>query len=266
MQMNTTHRQQSLHTIARGSDSRLSTWLMTLSVCGLLLGAGSAAVANGQSGEEEFQRKMDELKRRGTQSKPPGEKRPPTPASSGAEMPSVPGGIRNKNIGATPGTCQQNYDRFRDTTAFDLVVGTIYEMKDASTQKINRADNKSAAVEELRLALAATTTGNQPATTPPQYVDWYFQSTASDHRYHNEAEVLTVIDGERVKLGNAYSLGGSAIFSNVEEHLRMRVPAKLFLRVARAREVEVRIGTNDFRLEVAALKAMREFASCTGLK
>lgn len=263
--MNTMQRQQSPHTVARAGDSPLSTWLMALTVCCLLLGAGSAAVANGQSGEEEFQRKMDELKRRGTQSKPPGEKRPPTPASPGAEMPSVPGGIRNKDIGATPGACQQNYDRFRDTTAFDLVVGTIYKTKGASTQKISRADNKSAAVEELRLALAATTSGRQPIASP-QYVDWYFQSTASDYRYHDKAEVLAVIDGERVKLGNAYSLGGTAIFSDVEERLRMRVPAKLFLRVARAREVEVRIGTNDFRLEAAALKAMREFASCTGMK
>ena len=181
-------------------------------------------------------------------------------------MPSIPGGTRHRKISATPGTCRQQHDRFRDTTSFYLVVGTIYRTYGFPSPKVSRASERNMPTEELRLALASTTSGKQPDATSPPQVDWYFQSIAPNYRYHDEAEVLMIIDGERVKIGNAYSLGGSAILSDVEERLRMRVPAKLFLRIANAREVEVRIGVNELRLEDVAVKAMREFASCAGIK
>ncbi len=259
-------RQYRSHPTKSVITARRLTNLLRLIFCGVLWAGGSAADAFGQSGEAEFQRKMEESKRLGNQSKQPGAEQPRGNAPSEAEMPSAPSGVRHRNISATPGPCRQQRDRFRDTTSFDLVVGTIYWTYGVPSPKASRASERNMPTEELRLALASMRSGKQPdATTPPQ-VDFYFQSIAPDYRYHDEVEVLMIIDGERHKIGHAYSLGGSAIFSDVEERLRMRVPAKLFLRIANAREVEVRIGTNEFRLEDAALKAMRVFASCARIK
>lgn len=265
MQIDTT-RQPSYSSIATVSAAVLSTWLMALAACGLILGAGLIAVSYGQSGEEEFQRKMDELKRRGKQQRQPGEERTQSPASSGTETSQMPGGVRNRNIGAIAGTCQQQYDRFRNTTSFDMVVGTIYKTNSASAQIATRSSGTSAGKEELRLALAATTSGRQAASTPPQQVEWYFQSTAPSYRYHDEAEALMIIDGERVKVGQAYAIGGTPIMGEVLERLRLRVPAELFARIIKGRGVEVKIGTNEFPLSSDALKALRAFATCTGLK
>jgi len=265
--MNMTIRQHRFHPTKSVIRALCMTNLLRFIVCCvLLLAGGSATNARGQSGEEEFQRKMEESKRLGNQSKQPGAEQPRGNAPSEAEIPSVPGGVRHRNISATPGTCRQQHDRFRDTTSFDLVVGTIYRTHGFPSQKASRASERNMPTEELRLALASMRSGKQPDATTPQQVDFYFQSIAPDYRYHDEAEVLMIIDGERVKIGNAYSLGGSAILSDVEERLRMRVPAKLFLRIANARKVEVRIGVNELRLEDVAVKAMREFASCAGIK
>ena len=259
-------RRHSPHPTNSVITARRLTNLQRLIFCGVLLAGGSAAEAFGQRGEEEFQRKMEESKRLGNQSKQPGAEQPRGNAPSEAEMPSAPGGVRHRNISATPGTCRQQHDRFRDTTSFDLVVGTIYRTHGGPSPKASRVSERNMPTEELRLALASTTSGKQPGATPPPQVDWYFQSIAPAYRYHDEAEVLMIIDGERVKIGNAYSLGGLAIMGEVVERLRIRVADKSFLRIATGQEVELRIGTNEFRLESAALKAMRDFASCTGIK
>ncbi len=257
------HKCPSTNTVIKALSGRN---LPRLIFCGVLLAGCSATGAFGQSGEAEFQRKMEELKQLGKQSQQPGAERSQGNAPSATEIGSVPGGVRHRNIDSTPGTCRQQHDRFRDTTNFDLVVGTIHKTKDGPLQQASRAGEHNARTEELRLALTATTSGKQPDGTSPPQVDFYFQSVAPSYRYHDEVEVLMIIDGERVKIGTAHSLGGLAIMGDVEERLGMRVPAKLFLRIANAREVEVRIGSNEFQLEDAALKAMRDFASCAGIK
>ncbi len=266
MQIDMTIRRHNPRTTRSEITALFLKCLLRLIVCGVLLGGGSVTDAFGQRGEEEYQRKMDELRRRGKQqSGQTGEDRAQPHAPSGADRAPVPG--RLLNISATPGACQQQqYDRFRDATSFDMVVGTIYKTDGKPAPPTKRAGGRRVPAEELRLALAATSSGKQLGVTPPPQVDWYFLSIAPNYRYYDEAEVLMIIDGERVKIGNAYSLGGSAIFSDVEERLRIRVPANLFLRIANAREIEVQIGANEFRLEEAALKAMREFASCAQIK
>lgn len=254
------------HSVLARTSTVLVARFLVLTLCGLLLGVGSVKVVRGQQGEEEFQRKMDELKQRNKQQKQTGEERKQSSEASDMEMPQVPGGVPNRNIPASPGMCKQKYDRFRDTTTLDMAVGTIFKTNNASAPKMSQANGGRVRVEELRLALAATMSGRQGGATPPQQVDWYFQSTALSYRYHTEAEVLMIIDGERVRVGNAYALGGVPIMSEILERFRLRVTAELFSRINKGRVVEVKIGTNEFRVSPDALKALRAFATCADLK
>lgn len=244
--------------------------LVALAVFALLWGGSFMGVVHAQSGEEEFQRKMDELRRAGRQSKSPRGNKAQPRDSQGTETPS--GRAVMPNISATPGTCQNQHDRFRNTTTLNMTVGTIYKSGDTSTRETNRSAGlgandrgRGAGREELRLALTATTNGQQ-GTAAPKQVEWLLQSTSERYRYHNEAEVLMIVDGERIKVGNAYAMGGFPVRGEVLERLKIRTPADLFLRIARGREAEVQIGPNEFRLEAATLSAMRDFAACANLK
>lgn len=261
---------QQTHVVTPPGGALTIKWLTALAVITLLWGGVFATSAHAQRGEEEFQRKMDELKKAGKKSKPNQVNESQSRAAQGTET--VPGKTVMPNIGATPETCQKQYDRFRDTTNLNMTVGIIYKPGDASSRAVNRSGglgrNKlgsEAGREELRLALTATT-GGQQGTVAPKQVEWLFQSTAERYRYHNEAEVLVIVDGERIKVGNAYAMGNFPIRGEVLERLKLQAPTDLFLRIARGREVEVQIGPNEFRLEAATLSAMRDFATCANLK
>lgn len=209
---------------------------------------------------------MDALKKEGSQPKQPDIGRPQSRAARdaerGADDQEFPG-----DIGAEPGACARQHDRFRRITGFNMTVGTIHKTTGGEKRTMKRAGRADSQTAELRLALAVMSEeGREGAGEQPEQVVWFLQSVAPRYRYHGEAEVRMIIDGEQVGVGTAYALGGATMMSETVERLRLRVPAELFARVVKGRDVEVQIGATEFRLSPNTQRALREFAACVNLK
>lgn len=145
------------------------------------------------------------------------------------------------------GGCTIRYDQFRNRNTMTLVLGTIH-----------RFDN-----EELKMGASATV--EQGSGSTPREIELLFDSTAERLRYGNSAEVRFIIDGRRVNGGVAYKTGGSAM-RQVNERLKLTIPASRFLEIAAGHEVEMQIGTTEVTLRREDLQRWRDFAACMGLR
>jgi hypothetical protein len=175
-----------------------------------------------------------------------------------------------KNIGESPEPCQTQYDRFEDKTTVTMVVGTIFESSENSRKSniLSRlgSSGQTDSKEELRLALKTVFDGREVKDKETLTIEWYLQSTSRLYKYHNEANINFIIDGERVNGGKAYSLGGFPGPYEVLERLKLRMPIKTFRRIALGKSVEVKLGQNEFSLKDSSFKALRELDACLGLK
>lgn len=142
-----------------------------------------------------------------------------------------------------------HYDRFKDETS--VGVSTSLE---GQTVEIPFAH-----MQEFLIMLAGVTHRGRLLTAVPARVRLAFQSQARSWRFAEGNELLSIIDGERINFGKmSYSrqdLGAGRV-----ETLRLDVPTRTFMKLARATTVELRIGRKEVLLSRAQLAALAALA------
>jgi hypothetical protein len=142
-----------------------------------------------------------------------------------------------------------HYDRFKDETS--VGVSTSLE---SQTVEIPFAH-----MQEFLIMLAGVTHRGRLLTAAPASVRLAFQSQARSWRFAEGDELLSIIDGERINFGKmSYSrqdLGAGRV-----ETLRLDVPTRTFMKLARATTVELRIGRKEVLLSRAQLAALATLA------
>lgn len=156
-------------------------------------------------------------------------------------------GQTGRESASSEGGCTKKYDRFRNRNAVTVEPRTIYR----------------AGADELKLGASAIVEGDQGAA--PREIDLLFDSTTSRLRYGNSAEVRFIVDGKRIEGSTAYKMGGEAM-RQVNEKLRLTMPASRFLEVFDGREVEMQIGETEVTLRREDLQRLHDFATCAGLR
>lgn len=143
--------------------------------------------------------------------------------------------------------CTRRFDRFRNRNTITIEPRTVHRAGD----------------EELKIGVSAVVEGD--GNSAPREVDLNFDSTTNRLRYGNSAEVRFIVDGRRIEGGTAYKFGGSAM-RQVNEKLRLTMPAGRFLEIIYGREVEMQIGETEITLQREDLQRMRGFATCAGFR
>jgi hypothetical protein len=168
---------------------------------------------------------------------------------SGREQP--PRSTNDRPSGATDQRdsdgCTKRFDRFRNRDTVMIEPRTIF-----------RAEN-----EELKLGASAAI--EKDVSSAPREVELLFDSTTGRLRYGNSAEVRFIVDGKRKEGGTAYKMGGFAM-RQVNEKLRLTMPASRFLEIIGGREVEMQIGETEITLRGEDLQRLKDFAACAGLR
>jgi hypothetical protein len=104
----------------------------------------------------------------------------------------------------------------------------------------------------------------------PEFVVFWFQSSSSDWQFLHDRELLAIVDGERIDLGEALRVEGTVNSSrsgrysssvSVSEMLGLKIPLETFLRIIKAKVVEMRLGNVGFKLADDHLEALKDFAS-----
>ena len=143
--------------------------------------------------------------------------------------------------------CTKKYDRFRNRNTVTVEPRTVY----------------SVGTDDLKLGASAVVEGDNK--TVPREVDLLFDSTTGRLRYGNSAEVRFIVDEKRIEGGTAYKMGGFSM-RQVNEKLRLTIPASRFLEIFDGREVEMQIGETEVTLQSEDLQRLRDFAVCAGLR
>lgn len=150
----------------------------------------------------------------------------------------------------TSAGCETVRDRFSNRTTVSMPERMIF-----------RSDSPR---EELSLTVNLATSEDR-APNRPREVGLVFVSKTERYRYHEQAEVNFIVDGERVSGGIAYTLGGVPTSPLVQEKMQLVLPVEKFLRIAGGREVEMRMGQTEVTIQRADLEALRRYAACAGL-
>ncbi len=146
--------------------------------------------------------------------------------------------------------CETVRDRFSNRTRVSMPERVIFRSESPR--------------EELSLTINLAT-GENAATSGRREVELVFVSKTERYKYHEQAEVNFIVDGERLSGGVAYTLGGVPTSPLVQEKMQLLLSIEKFLRIANGREVEMRMGQTEITLQRSDLEAVRRYASCAGL-
>ena len=142
------------------------------------------------------------------------------------------------------------YDRFKDETTVGV----------STTLESYTVEIPSAKMQEFILMAAAFTHPGQRRIVTPKTVRLAFQSQARGWRFSEGAELRGIIDGAIINFGRmSYSrqdLGAGRV-----EVLRLDIPVPTFLKLARSKTAELRIGNKELRLgppHLATLAALAD--------
>jgi hypothetical protein len=138
-----------------------------------------------------------------------------------------------------------DYDRFKDETS--VAVSTMLENY--------TVDIPYAKMQEFLLLVAGFTHQGQRLTVTPAVMRLAFQSQARGWRFNEGTELRGIIDGARIDFGRmSYSrkdLGAGHV-----EILRLDIPVRTFLKLARSKTAELRVGSKELKLGPQHLAAL----------
>lgn len=140
------------------------------------------------------------------------------------------------------------YDKFKDQTTV-----LFYPMAVSGTARYLLSS------EMLGLFAAFTYSGKtQPASVSEVIIA--FTSTSPDWVYLKDRELIALVDGERLPLGEA-ARDSSVKYGGVEEMLAVTVSYDHLLKLTNARVVEMKLGDREIKLKEKHLEALRDLAS-----
>lgn len=143
---------------------------------------------------------------------------------------------------------ESKYSRFDDKTLVQLDAGLVTGGK----------------YEGIRLSAAYTCLG-KASTCKPDVVLLSLVVVLKKAVYDLPGNLVVLADGERLPLGNMGRLGLPVdIMPNwkiMATFLGIKVPQATFLKIAKAKKVEMRLDVLEFELNTEHLSAFRDFAS-----
>jgi hypothetical protein len=146
--------------------------------------------------------------------------------------------------------CETVRDRFSNRTTVSMPGRVIFRSESPR--------------EELSLTVNLAS-GETTPTSRRREVELIFISKTERYRYHEQAEVNFIIDGERVSGGTAYTLGAVPTSPLVQEKMQLLLSIKKFLQVINGREVEMKMGQTEITVQRADLEALQRYAACAEL-
>jgi hypothetical protein len=165
--------------------------------------------------------------------------------------------------GSTP-PIQATYDVGKDETT--VTAGTMLEEKSIEVQ-IGFPPISTPMKEQIYLAVAYAHQGRR-LTSTPNVVTMVIESRARQFRFGEGMELLSVIDGKRLSLGqmgynSRHDVAGFFLLEpfNVE-YLRVDLPFKTFLTLARAKRATLIIGNKKLSLEEQNFNVLSAIANC----
>lgn len=158
---------------------------------------------------------------------------------------------QNGNTATTIAGCETVRDRFSNRTTVSMTERVVFRSNSPREE----------------LSLTVNFTSGEVATTKNKgrEVELVFVSKSERYRYHEQAEVNFILNGERVNGGVAYALGAVPTSPLVQEKMQLLLPIEKFLQIINGSEVEMRMGQTEITLQRADLEALRRYASCAGL-
>jgi hypothetical protein len=155
---------------------------------------------------------------------------------------------QDRPAGITGPQIERKYDRFKDETTVKL-----------NPQQIQRISRPR---EELTLSVEATYKGERQVR--PKDVNLIFGSMAEHNVYHDEADVIFIIDGKRIKAGTAYMMTALPSPNLVKVTLKLTLPFDTFLEIANGKDVEMQLGQTELKLAEKDIASLRAFAGSVG--
>jgi hypothetical protein len=165
--------------------------------------------------------------------------------------------------GSTP-PVQATYDADKDETT--VTAGTMLEENSIEVQ-VGFPPISTPMKEQIFLAVAYAHQGRRRTSTP-NVVTMVIESRARQFRFGEGMELLSVIDGKRLSLGELgyASRHDVASFFLLEsfniEYLRVDLPFKTFLTLARAKTATLIIGNKKLPLEEQNFNVLSAIANC----
>ncbi len=114
----------------------------------------------------------------------------------------------------------------------------------------------------LNMTAAFSYKGKKPAA-PSKIVLGFGSSSEKGCKFPNsiEFEITFVADGEPIKIGSVFSFNEPALDGSCTESLMAWLPPETFVRIPRAKRVELRVAETSVVLKESHLKALRNFAN-----
>lgn len=158
---------------------------------------------------------------------------------------------QNGNTATASAGCETVRDRFSNRTTVSMPERVVF--------RSNSPREELYLTVNLASGEAATTNNRR------REVELVFVSKSEHYRYHEQAEVNFIVNGERVSGGVAYTLGAVPTSPLVQEKMQLLLPVEKFLQIINGREVEMKMGQTEITLQRADLESLRRYASCAGL-
>jgi hypothetical protein len=156
------------------------------------------------------------------------------------------------------------YDLGKDETT--VFAGTLLEENSIEVQ-VGFPPISMPVKEDILLAVAYAHEGRR-LTSPPSVVTIGFESRARQFRFGEGIELLGVIDGKRLTLGQmsytaSYDPVNFLLLQSFNvEYLRVDVPLNTFLTLARARTATLILGNKKLQLEEQNFNVLSAIANC----
>jgi hypothetical protein len=151
---------------------------------------------------------------------------------------------QEKRTDSTEQQIERKYDRFKNQTTVKLKPQVIRQVAQPR--------------EELSLAFEATYKGESPAR--PKEVVWIFDSVSERYLYHNEAEVIFIVNGKRIEAGTAYMATTLPSPNLVKVTLKLTTSFDRLAEVAAGKNVELKFGKTEISLAGKSMTALRSYA------
>lgn len=149
-----------------------------------------------------------------------------------------------------------DYDKFEDET----IVTVSLSVKDESFKLSDLTSKSSTELYGIDLTALFWFEGQELQKDVDEFV-LRFTAVSRKWRWSDEKDLIAIIDGERVKLGNGKRVSKVRKGGSVYESLSWTVPKATFEKIANGKSVEVRVGSDEIKFNSKQLQRLKGFLS-----
>jgi hypothetical protein len=162
-----------------------------------------------------------------------------------------------------PAGVKAEYDKFKDVTSITLEPQLLYGRDPADTAVaaaiLSEATNLPLRANYDALIIALRTTVKSYPIREPEHIGLIILSISNRPRFRHDQELILLIDGKRLRLGNMDVVTSKEYPDGTIETLTMLISYKTFVQIASGDKVEGKIGPQEFLISETLSKQIREF-------